>query len=61
MQITRKSIITGTVRTRELPITGEQYIRWQSDGLLSVAAPELSEEDREFILTGIVPEELEDQ
>ena len=59
MQITRKSIITDVVRTRELPITGEQYIRWQGGELLHIVAPELSDEDREFVMTGIVPEELE--
>lgn len=60
MQVTRKSILSGIVRTLELPITGEQYIKWQSGGLIQDVMPDLSEDDREFLMTGIIKEEWDE-
>jgi hypothetical protein len=58
MQITRKSIISGIERTKDLDISEEQYNRWKTTGLLiQDAFPNLSEDDREFILTGITSDE----
>ena len=57
MEITRKSILTGTLRTIDLPITGEQYVRWQSGATIQEAMPQLTPEQREFILTGVTSDE----
>jgi len=57
MQVTRKSIFSGKERTREIPVTEEQYAKWQSGMLIQVAMPNLTPEDREFIITGLDEEE----
>jgi len=60
MKLTRKSELTGTVSTREIDITQEALDRWEMDRpLIQNAFPQLSDDDREFILTGITPEEWE--
>jgi hypothetical protein len=56
--VTRKSVFTGIVRTKEFPITKEQLISWESGNqLIQDAFPNLSADDREFIMTGVVKEE----
>ena len=57
MQITRTSDFTGVERTLDLPITLEQYNSWKGGTLIQEAMPDLSPNDREFIMTGITPEE----
>lgn len=58
--ITKKSTLTGIVRTKEFPITEDQYLAWQSGILIQEAMPNLSLEDREFIITGITKEEWDE-
>jgi hypothetical protein len=58
MLIKRKSNITGEWHEREIDCTLEEFMKWQKTGaVIQVAFPNLSAEDREFILTGITPEE----
>lgn len=58
MRITRKSVITGIERTRDIPVNPEDYIAWQKyDMSIQDAMPYLSYSDREFILTGITSQE----
>lgn len=57
MQITRTSDFTGVERTLDLPITLEQYNSWKGGTLIQEAMPDLSPNDREFIMTGITSEE----
>jgi len=57
IQITRISILTGVVRTRELPITREQYDAWEAGVFVQDAFPDLPVADREFIMTGMTQEE----
>jgi hypothetical protein len=58
MKITRKSILTGIERTQDIDCTEEQFNAWQNSGvLIQNAFPNLSKDDREFILTGSSPEE----
>ena len=59
MQITRRSIITGIERTRDIQITEDDYAKWNNGALIQDAAPYLSASDREFIMTGITTEEWE--
>lgn len=60
MEITRTSILTGTKRTLEIPITEAQYFQWETGGaLIQDAAPNLSADEREFIMTGVTSEEWE--
>jgi hypothetical protein len=57
MLITRKSLISGNINTMSLPITEEQYNAWEQGTLVQVAMPHLSPDEREFVMTGITPEE----
>jgi len=57
MQITRTSPFTGKLNTREINVTEAQLEAWQGGQLIQEAMPHLSADDREFIKTGITPEE----
>lgn len=58
LSITRRSSVTGIVRTFDLDITIEQYNRWNNTrALIQDVFPHLSADDREFILSGITPDE----
>jgi hypothetical protein len=52
MLITRKSILSGIIRTLDIPITGEQYFAGFAGECIQDVAPTLSNSDREFILSG---------
>ena len=57
MLITRKSLISGNINSMSLPITEEQYNAWEQGTLVQVAMPHLTPDEREFVMTGITPEE----
>ena len=57
MKITRTSMYSGITRTRDLPIVQAQIDAWQSGTLIQTAFPDLSDSDREFIITGITADE----
>ena len=58
MIVTRTSMISGTTNSMELPVTQEQLDAYQyGDILLQNAFPDLDYRQREFIKTGITPEE----
>jgi hypothetical protein len=58
MLIKRKSAITGIERTRDIPVNPDDLIAWeQGIGNIQDAMPYLNDNDREFILSGITPEE----
>ena len=57
MLVTRKSILTGIVRTRILDITEEQVESWKMGTLIQDAMPQLSVADREFVVNGITDAE----
>jgi hypothetical protein len=61
MWIKRKSVISGIERTRSIPANPDDYLAWQA-GIASIqdAMPYLNDDDREFVLSGITPEEWED-
>lgn len=59
MLITKRSMISGKTNTKDLPVTQEQLDQWRSGAPVQEAMPHLSPDDREFILTGITPEEWE--
>ena len=61
MQIRRTSMSTGVVHAREIDCTQEQLNLYYSFGAnLQDAFPNLSPGDREFIKTGITPEEWDE-
>jgi len=58
MRITRKSMIDGIARTRDIDATQEQIDLYQKGkGLIQNIFPNLSADDREFIKTGITSEQ----
>ena len=57
MKIVRTSLFTGEEHIREIDVTKEQLDDWRSGTLIQNAMPHLSPDDREFIMTGITPEE----
>ena len=62
IQVTRQSVITKKINTMELPITQEHLDIYETVGdiLIQDAFPNLDKEQREFILTGITPQEWND-
>jgi|TARA_R110002126_G_scaffold248758_1_gene391562 hypothetical protein len=53
LNITRTSPVTAAVTTMELDITMDQYARWRGGELIQQAMPNLTLDEREFIITGI--------
>lgn len=63
MKISRISNLTGAYHTREIDITLDQYNDWQNanenddNRFVQNAFRHLSADDREFLISGIAPEE----
>lgn len=61
IDITRTSMISGIKRTQSIGITEEQLKRWEAgEGLIQEIMPNISEDEREFILSGSTPEEWDE-
>ena len=54
MKITKRSMFTNESHTMDLPITAAQLNQWQAGTLIQVAMPQLTVEQREFLMTGAV-------
>ena len=59
MEITKLSGLTGIPHTRNITVTEAQLDAWRNGELIQRAMPNLSADDREFLITGITPEEWE--
>tara|TARA_R110002126_G_scaffold83924_1_gene204424 strand:- start:659 stop:859 length:201 start_codon:yes stop_codon:yes gene_type:complete len=57
IDITRTSPITNETICMEIEITQDQYDAWKSGVLIQDAMPDLSADDREYIMTGMTPED----
>lgn len=57
MRIRRQSILTGNFSTMEVPCTEEQLRNFEAGMHIQHAMPDVPAELREFILTGVTPEE----
>ncbi len=57
MQVTRTSPFSGKTNTREINVTDAQLARWHRGEPIQNVMPHLSPGDREFLMTGITPEE----
>ena len=60
MKITRKSMFTGKTHTREIDVTAAELNAWAAGELIQNAMPNVDPGDREFIMTGVTPEEWEE-
>lgn len=57
MIITRISPFTNKKHTIDINISEEQYQKWCNGELIQNAMPNISADEREFIMTGITPDE----
>lgn len=58
MKITRTSCMTNVTHSLEMDVTEEQIAAWKADGrMIQDYFPQLTPDEREFILSGITPEE----
>lgn len=57
MKVTRTSTITGITRTLELNCTEVQLVDWACGKLAQNAFPQLTPDEREFIISGVTPDE----
>lgn len=61
MLVIKKSIISGATNSREIDVSRETLEAWEAGGILiQDAFPHLSADDREFLVSGITPEEWEE-
>ncbi len=60
MKVTKTSIYTNRKNTMDIDITEEQYQLWKSGENIDVALPSITYEQREFLMTGATPEEVDD-
>jgi hypothetical protein len=52
-------MITGVDNTMEIDVSLDQIRQWETGTLIQNAMPHLNPDEREFIKTGITPEEWE--
>jgi len=57
MKITRQSILSKNISSMDIDVTHEQIAQWESGVLIHQAMPHLCEDEREFMMTGITPDE----
>ena len=57
VEVTKKSTLTGIEHTRMINATENEINRWRKGALIQNALPHLSDEDRDFLMTGVTPEE----
>ncbi len=57
MLITKTSMISGITRTLDIPVTQEQIAIWSAGAFIQDVMPQLSDAEREFVMTGITQEE----
>ena len=61
MWIKRKSILTGSERTSNIPVNPDDMAVWQTGlGSIQDLMPYLNDSDREFILSGITDGEWDE-
>ena len=60
MLVTKQSAISGKMNSIELPITEAQLMAHRNGELVQNVFPNLSVEEREFLVSGISPKEWND-
>lgn len=59
MIIERESPFSGNANRMDIPVTLAQIEAWKGGELIQDAMPNLTADEREFLMTGITPEEWE--
>jgi|TARA_B110000285_G_scaffold92679_1_gene106090 hypothetical protein len=57
MLIRKRSDLTGNTSTMNIEVTAEQLTSWRWGALIQKVMPNLTSEEREFIMTGITAPE----
>ena len=60
MTITKTSPLTGNINTMDIDVSEEQLAAWQGGVLIQRAMPNLTPDEREFLMTGYTPEDWEE-
>lgn len=60
MEVTRRSIHSGVVRIKDLPITLQQLYQYESGVDINKCMPHLSHEDKMFFVSGITEEDWDE-
>lgn len=58
MEITKRSPISGMLNTIEIDVTEEQLFLWKQGRLIQKVMPHLSDDHREFLISGMTPKEF---
>jgi hypothetical protein len=59
MIVARVSRMSGRMHEMDLPVTPEQIEAWRQGELIQNVMPQLSAAEREFLISGVTPEEWE--
>lgn len=60
MKITRVSPFSNKKTTLEIDVTARQIASWEKGELIQDAMPNLTADEREFIKTGVTPDEWDE-
>ena len=60
MLIQRRSVVTQKVNTMNIDCTEEQLMRYHMGELVQDVFPDLSDDEREFLISGVTPEEWDE-
>ena len=59
MLVSKEHMVTGKINTLDLDVTHDQLIRWRSGEHIQKVMPHLSAEEREFLISGLLPGEYD--
>ena len=59
MTVTKTSPLTGKATTLDMDVTEEQIASWKGGELIQRAMPNLTADEREFLMTGYTPADWE--
>ena len=57
MVISKKSPVTGKMNTMDLNVTHDQLLSWQRGRHIQNVMPQLTPDEREFLISGCTPED----
>lgn len=60
MEVTRTSILSGVTRTKNIDVTMNQMQKWSEGANIQDVMGNLTDDEREFIMTGITADEWND-
>jgi hypothetical protein len=59
MLIRKQSVLTQEWHTRDIPVTHEQLAAWKDGGLIQNVCPNLTPDERQFLMSGVTSAEWE--